>query len=90
MAMSIKNEEVERLAAEIAAATGVSKTEAIRTALLERQQKLAFRVTHAHRRVRLNQFLELEVWPLVSADRLCQPLDRGDEDTILGYGPEGV
>ncbi len=41
MSLNIKNEEVTRLVEEVAAATGETKTEAIRKALEERKQRLA-------------------------------------------------
>lgn len=90
MAMSIKNPEVERLVAEIVAATGESKTEAIRRALHERRQRIAFAVPHEHRRVEAMSFLDREVWPQVPGDLLGRPSDRAEEDRILGYGTEGV
>jgi antitoxin VapB len=37
MALNLKNDEVERLAADVAAMTSESKTEAIRRALMERK-----------------------------------------------------
>jgi antitoxin VapB len=40
VALNIKNQEVERLAAEVAKMTGETKTEAIRRALGERRQRL--------------------------------------------------
>ena len=40
MGLNIKNAEVEKLAAELAAMTGETKTEAIRKALLERKEHL--------------------------------------------------
>ena len=40
MALNLKNDEVERLAAEVAGMTGESKTEAIRRALDERKRRL--------------------------------------------------
>jgi antitoxin VapB len=89
MALNIKNGEVERLAEEIAAVTGESKTEAIRRALLERKQRLAT-PSRAIRAKRLKRFLEREVWPLVPAKRRAKRLTRKEEDAILGYGPDGV
>jgi antitoxin VapB len=90
MAMSIKNTEVERLAAELARLTGESKTEAIRKALLERRQRLSFRVTHVHREGELTRFLEREVWPTVPPELLGAKPSQDVDDEILGYGPEGV
>ena len=40
MALNIKNQEVERLAAEVSELTGESKTQAIRKALEERKSRL--------------------------------------------------
>ena len=90
MALNIKNDEVERLAAEIARLTGESKTEAIRRALAERRQRLAYRVNPTDRQTRALRFLEHEVWPRIPADQLGRRLSRDEEDEILGYGPEGT
>src|SRR5262249_60800991 len=46
MALNIKDPEVEKLAAEIAAMTGESKTRAVKVALQERRQRLALKVVH--------------------------------------------
>jgi antitoxin VapB len=61
MALNLKNEEVERLAAEVARMTGESKTEAIRRALQERQTA-AERAVGRQRRDRVLKFLEKKVW----------------------------
>ena len=90
MALNIKNDEVERLAAEVARITGESKTEAIRRALAERRQRLAYRVSPTDRQTRVLRFLEEEVWPRIPADQLGRRLSRDEEDEILGYGPEGT
>ncbi|HEX3962785.1 MAG TPA: type II toxin-antitoxin system VapB family antitoxin [Trebonia sp.] len=90
MALNIKNDEVERLAAEVARLTGESKTEAIRRALAERRQRLAYRISPGDRETQARRFLEREVWPRVPADQLGRRLSRSEEDEILGYGEEGV
>jgi antitoxin VapB len=90
VALNIKNDEVERLAAEVARITGESKTEAIRRALAERRQRLAYRVNPADRQTRALRFLEQEVWPRIPEDQLGRRLSRDEEDEILGYGPEGA
>jgi antitoxin VapB len=90
MALNIKNEEVERLATEVARLTGESKTEAIRRALAERRQRLAYRVSPADREAHALRFLEREVWPRIPDDQLGRRLSRSEEDQILGYGPDGV
>ncbi|MFN8546372.1 MAG: type II toxin-antitoxin system VapB family antitoxin [Candidatus Binatia bacterium] len=90
MPLNIKNSEVERLVAEIAATTGESKAEAIRKALLERQQRLALRLSEQDRGARLQRLLAAEIWPTIPARELGRRLSRQEEDAILGYGPDGV
>jgi antitoxin VapB len=90
MALNIKNDEVERLAAEVAHITGETKTEAIRRALAERRQRLAYRISPGDRESRALRFLEREIWPRIPEDQLGRRLSRSEEDEILGYGPEGV
>ena len=90
MAMNIKSQEVEQLAAEIAAMAGESKTEAIRRALIERKQRLELRAGGKGRRLRLKEFLEHEVWPHIPMDMLGVALSEEEHDRILGYGNEGL
>jgi len=90
MALNIKNHEVERLAEEVARATGESKTEAIRKALLERKGRLASQVVPEDRRARLRRFLEQDVWPRVPRRVLGRRLTKKQREDILGYGPRGV
>jgi antitoxin VapB len=90
MALNIKNEEVEQLAAEVARITGESKTEAIRRALAERRQRLSYRVHPTDRQARALRFLEREVWPRIPAEQIGRRLSRDEEDEILGYGPQGI
>jgi antitoxin VapB len=90
MALNIKNEEAERLAAEVARMTGESKTEAIRRALAERRQRLAYRVSSGDREARALRFLEHEVWPRIPEDQIGRRLTGEEEDEILGYGTLGT
>ncbi len=90
MALNIKNPDVERLAAEVAALAGESKTEAIGRALAERKQRLASRVVPADRHRRALRFVEAEVWPQVPNDEIGRRLTTDEEDHILGYGPDGT
>ncbi len=90
MALNIKNPEVERLASELADATGESKTETIRQALLERKARLRYRVNDSARRERRLRFLEEEVWSRIPDDQLGRPPDKQEREAILGYGEEGV
>lgn len=90
MGLNIKNEEVERLAAEVAELTGESKTEAVRQALLERKQRLAFQVVRRNRHDEVMRFLEREAWPKVPECYRGRRPSREEEDRILGYGPKGA
>lgn len=89
MALNIKNSQVERLAADVAALTGESKTEAIRKALEERKNRLSLGGAQSERE-RLWRFLEEEIWPTISAEVLGKGISQEEQDDILGYGPEGV
>jgi antitoxin VapB len=89
VALNLKNEEVERLAGEVARLTGESKTEAIRRALDERRRRL-LGPSKAERRARVLRFLETKVWPALSTQERGRRLTRREEDRILGYGPDGV
>ncbi|HXJ83773.1 MAG TPA: type II toxin-antitoxin system VapB family antitoxin [Candidatus Methylomirabilis sp.] len=90
MALNIKDPETERLAAEVAAITGESKTRAVKIALQERRQRLAVRVVRRDRVEELRRFLAQEVWPQVPRKLLGKRITRRERETILGYGPEGV
>jgi len=89
MAMNIKDPETERLAAEVAALAGESKTAAVRTALRERRDRLSTRSGRGQRNLR--RFLEDEIWPRVPPEvRDGTPMTKAEREELLGYGPEGV
>ena len=90
MALNIKNAAVEQLADEVARMTGESKTEAIRQALVERRERLRYRLATPDRRRRVMDFLEREVWPRIPPHELGRPLSKREREDILGYGPDGV
>lgn len=90
MALNIKNLEVERLVDEVAKIAGESKTEAVRKALEERRERLAFQVPPRDRRAEVMRYLEREVWPKIPSELLGRGLTREEQEAILGYGPEGV
>jgi len=90
MPLNIKDPETERLATEVAALTGESKTRAIRIALQERKQRLGFRIKRRSRKDEMLRFLERDVWPRVPAEERGRRLSQEEEDGILGYGPEGA
>lgn len=89
MPLNIKNDEVERLAAEVARLAGESKTEAIRRALVERRRRLKG-TSMEGRRARVLGMLQKKVWLRLPASERGRRLSRDEEDAILGYGPEGV
>jgi antitoxin VapB len=90
MALNIKDPEAERLATEVAAMTGESKTRAIRVALEERRERLAMRIVRRDRGQALRRFLAEEVWPNVPTKALGRRITRREREAILGYGAEGV
>jgi len=90
MTLNIKDRETERLAAEVAAMAGESKTLAVKTALLERKQRLVVRVARRDRAQELRRFLVQEAWPQVSRGILGKRMTRNERGAILGYGAEGL
>jgi antitoxin VapB len=90
MALNIKDAEAERLAADVAALAGETKTRAVKVALQERRERLALRVAEIDRGQELHRFLEEEAWPQVPPGVLGKPISRSEREEILGYGPEGV
>lgn len=89
MALNIKDPETVRLATEVAALTGESKTAAVRTALRERAKRLRGEETAEERYQRLHTWLEEEVWPSLPDDVRGKPITKAEREEILGYGPEG-
>jgi antitoxin VapB len=90
MALNIKNERVERLAAEIARMTGETKTEAIRRALEDRKNRLASKSSPTKDRAsRIMDYLEREVWPNIPAEILGKKMTKREREEILGIGPDG-
>lgn len=90
MALNIKNEEVEKLVDEVSRATGETKTEAVRKALLERKRRLSFRLGRRDRREEIFRFLEREIWSRIPQEQLGKAPTKEEVEEILGMGPEGV
>lgn len=87
MALNIKDPETVRLAAEVAARTGETKTRAVKVALEERKARLEAK----RPRKDILAFLEEEIWPHIPPEQLGQPsLTKAEREEILGYGPDGV
>ena len=82
MALSIKNDETERLVREVARATGESLTVAIQNALKERLLRLKRNRSGHIRTAKLNDILR-------RVDGL-PTLDTRPEGEILGYDEQGV
>jgi len=82
MPLSIKNSETERLARQVANATGESLTEAIHQALEERWRQLK-----AKRRSRV---LDLQLEDVLRRVDALPTLDSRAENEILGYDEDGM
>jgi antitoxin VapB len=90
MALNLKNQQVQDLAAEVSTLTGESKTEAIRKALPERRDRLRLQHPGDDRGGRLRGFLEAEVWPDLPRSFRGHAPSKAERERILGYGKEGV
>lgn len=88
MPLNIKNPEVESLAEDLARLSNMSKTEAIRQALLERHARMNAADGSGNRAGRLRRFLELRVWPTIPAEAR-RPWSKEEEASALGYGEFG-
>lgn len=82
MGLSIKNEETERLARQVARETGESLTEAIQKSLLERWERLKTR--------RRSHALTAQVEDLLRRVDALPTVDSRPEDEILGYDEHGM
>lgn len=90
MALNIKDPETEKLAAEVAALAGESKTRAVKVALQERRARLAVGRFARDRHADFVHFLETEVWPQIPRKALGRRTSKRERERILGFGPEGV
>ena len=90
MALNIKDPEADRLAGEVAALTGESKTRAVRVALEERRERLLSDAPVLARRTALDRLLREEIWPQLAPEGPTEPLTRDEREAILGYGPDGA
>lgn len=90
MAMNIKDEETEQLAAEVAALASETKTRAVKVALQERRERLQARTRRQTRSERLLRFLLEEAWPQVPDELLGVGVRKDEREAILGHGPDGV
>jgi antitoxin VapB len=84
VALNINDPETEQLAREVAQLTGESKTGAIRTALQERKQRLAFGQPGSDRERVWRDVLE-EIWAEIPDDLLGSVPTPQEQDVLLGY-----
>jgi antitoxin VapB len=91
MALNIKNQETEQLAAEVASLAGETKTGAVRQALRERRDRLRLEAGHSEEPYRnMQEWLETEIWPQIPAALKGRPpMTKAEVEEILGIGPEG-
>ncbi len=82
MALSIKNDATERLARQIARATGESLTEAIQKALQERLERL--------QKSQRRPILASQIEDLLRRVDALPIRDSRPEDEILGYDEQGL
>lgn len=82
MALNIKNAEVERLATEIARATGETKTEAIRKALVERQKQLDL-PTLEERWQKIRDDMERDVWSKLPPEVRGKRIPKEEYDALF-------
>jgi len=90
MAINIMHPTTVARAAVVAALANETKTQAVRTALQERKERLQARKRRHARAQRIDRFLEDEAWPQIPDAVLGRPISKAERETILGYGSEGV
>ena len=90
MALNIKDPETERLAGEVAALAGESKTGAVRQALRERKRRLLLGRGGGKRSERIMAVLEQRIWPNLPEGVRGSTITKEEEERILGFGPDGV
>lgn len=82
MALNIRNDEAEKLAAAVASMTGETKTEAVIKALRERLESL--------KRYRTKKRLSDELEAIVKHCASLPVLDNRSNDEIIGYDEKGL
>ncbi|MFD3704191.1 type II toxin-antitoxin system VapB family antitoxin [Nocardia sp. NPDC058658] len=90
MALNIKDPEAERLAAELAARTGMSKTAAVRAALHDQLERLGRPAGHRDGGAAFVGFLQTQIWPQIPREVFGAVVTKAEREEILGYGPGGV
>jgi antitoxin VapB len=81
MALRIEGVEIERLVAEVAELSGVTKAEAIQRALEDRKEFLT-RMRLKKRTEGLEEWLAREVWPNIRPEFRAKPIKKEDYDAL--------
>ncbi len=87
MALYIKDPAVTQLAAQLAAITGESKTEAIRIALEERATRISVASAQRNRRVEMARILGRRVPSMIRAGDRKSSLTLEEVQELLAYSP---
>jgi len=90
MPLNIKDPVTEKLASEVAAMTGESKTGAIRQALVERKRRLLLSRGGLARGDRMVAVLEQRLWPRLPEGVRGRALTKDEEEAILGFDRDGA
>jgi antitoxin VapB len=90
MPLNIKDPETERLAGEVAALAGESRTAAVRQALRERKRRLLLAKSGRARGDRMVDALQRHFWPHLAAGVRGSTITKPEMESILGFGPGGV
>jgi antitoxin VapB len=90
MALHIEDPGIEDLAAEVAALANETISQAVRSALQERKERLHAQRRRVPRTERIDRFLNDEAWPQVPDSVLGRPISKAEREAMLGYGTEGV
>jgi antitoxin VapB len=95
MALSIENQETERLATEIAELTGVTEEEVVLRSLRERRERLGSTRPKGPKGPKPRTLeealhhMETEVWSLLPDRRPGRPpTTKAERAELLGYGPD--
>ncbi len=87
MAIHIRDLGVVKLATQLAALTGESRTDAIRRALEEKMARLSGTAAHSSRRAELVRVFGCKVPSMVKAGRRRGNLTPEEVQELLAYGP---
>ncbi len=87
MAIHIKDPDVTRLAARLAALTGESRTGTIRRALLEKLARLSRTSVRRNRRAEVVRILGCRIPSMIRAGRRKTGLTPEEIQELLAYGP---